>query len=83
MTGCGGRSLGERTFAAKCGGCHTLTGHDTRADGGDLALGTFSVADVEAFAAVMPVRPRLGRRELHAVAVYVTRRRDAAVRARR
>jgi mono/diheme cytochrome c family protein len=72
-SGCGGHgsALGRQIYETKCAACHSLTGHDTQRPGGDLALGTFSVADVEGFAAVMPVRPRLTKSELHAVAVYV------------
>ncbi|HZT90538.1 MAG TPA: cytochrome c [Gaiellaceae bacterium] len=76
LAGCGGGPAvsGRAVFSHSCSGCHTLTGHDTNVDGGDLAVGHFSVAEVESFAAVMPVRPRLTSDELHAVAVYVVSR---------
>ena len=71
LAGCGHGVSGKRVFATRCAGCHTLTGHDTPVDGGDLAGLHMSVANVESFARVMPVRPRLDHAELHAVAVYV------------
>ena len=58
-------------FAHSCGGCHTLTGHDTGADGGDLAIGHLSVADIVSFTEVMPNRPRLSRADALSVAEYV------------
>jgi mono/diheme cytochrome c family protein len=75
LTGCGHAVSGKRVFAADCAGCHTLTGHDTPVDGGDLGGLRLNVAAVESFARVMPVRPRLSPEEAHAVAVYVLERR--------
>ena len=80
--GCGGASQKGTTtgtapvgaaaiFAHSCGGCHTLTGHDTDADGGDLAIGHLSVADIVSFTEVMPTRPRLSRADAVSVAEYV------------
>jgi mono/diheme cytochrome c family protein len=79
--GCGGAGQSPTTgtstvggaalFARACGGCHTLTGHDTAADGGDLALGHLSVADIVSFTEVMPNRPRLSRADTVSVAEYV------------
>ena len=82
--GCGGAGAGQsRTttgtaavgaaaiFAHSCGGCHTLTGHDTGADGGDLAIDHLSVADIVSFTEVMPNRPRLSRADALSVAEYV------------
>jgi len=82
LAGCGGRPLGKRVFETRCADCHTLTGRDAPVDGGDLALGSLSVSDVESFARIMPVRPRLTRAELHAVATYVVDRREALARRR-
>jgi mono/diheme cytochrome c family protein len=72
--GCGGHrtadpSRGRSVFASACAGCHTLTGHDTRARGGDLAIAPLSAAEVASFARVMPVR--LSRADLAAVAAYI------------
>ena len=79
--GCGGAGQSRTTgtaavgaaaiFAHSCGGCHTLTGHDTGADGGDLAIGHLSVADIVSFTEVMPNRPRLSRADAVSVAEYV------------
>jgi mono/diheme cytochrome c family protein len=82
--GCGGAGAGQRRattstavvgaaaiFAHSCGGCHTLTGHDTDADGGDLAIDHLSVADIVSFTDVMPNRPRLSRADAVRVAEYV------------
>jgi mono/diheme cytochrome c family protein len=80
LAGCGGRPLGKRVFASRCAGCHTLTGRDTPVDGGDLALGKLGVADIESFARIMPVRQRMTRAELRAVANYVVDRREALAR---
>jgi mono/diheme cytochrome c family protein len=60
---------GEAVFAASCTPCHTLTGHDTPARGGDLAIARLSVADVASFVRVMPVR--LSPSQVEAVAAYV------------
>ena len=76
LIGCDGRPLGKHVFQSRCSACHTLTGHDTSIDGGDLAIGRMSVAGVESFARIMPVRPRLTSAELHAVAAYVVDRRE-------
>ena len=56
-------------FVRSCSGCHTLTGHDTRARGGDLAMARLSARDVAGFVRVMPVR--LSRRDVDAVSAYV------------
>ena len=78
FVGCGGKPLGDRVFKSRCAGCHTVTGHDTSADGGDLAIGTMSLDDVQSFARIMPVHPRLTRSEIHAVAAYVVEQREKA-----
>lgn len=72
LCGCGGHrhaQPGRAVFAASCAGCHTLTGHDTRVRGGDLAIARLSAADVASFVRVMPVR--LSPRQVAAVAAYV------------
>lgn len=56
-------------FVAACSSCHTLTGHDSRAPGGDLAIGRFTVPDIESFVRIMPVH--VSPANVHAVAVYV------------
>jgi mono/diheme cytochrome c family protein len=80
LAGCGRAPVGRRVFESRCSACHTLTGHDTPVDGGDLAVGTMSVADVERFARIMPVRPHLTQAEIGAVAAYVVNRHDALQR---
>ena len=62
---------GRRVFAASCASCHTLSGHDTQATGGDLGLGHFTEAEVASFARIMPVHPALSGTSLRAVATYV------------
>lgn len=77
-TSCGGRSgasqraqlaEGRALFTQSCSGCHTLTGHDTRATGGDLAIADLDVAEILSFIHVMPVH--LTTREAQVVAGYV------------
>jgi mono/diheme cytochrome c family protein len=66
----GGPSVsGRAVFSRACANCHTLTGHDTNVDGGDLAVGRLSVREVESFTRIMPVH--LSRDELRAVSRYV------------
>ncbi|MBV8479100.1 MAG: cytochrome c [Actinobacteria bacterium] len=60
---------GKAVFASSCSGCHTLTGHDTEARGGDLAIAKLSAADIESFVRVMPVHLRPAQEA--AVAAYV------------
>jgi mono/diheme cytochrome c family protein len=77
LCGCGGRNdqqaavlrHGKTLFASACTRCHTLTGHDTNAPGGDLALSDLSAQDIASFARIMPVR--LSRAGIDAVAAYV------------
>lgn len=76
LTGCGaGRhtARGRVLFEHDCARCHTLTGHDTNAPGGDLREGHLDAAAVASFARVMPVKPRLDAADLRAVAAYVVR----------
>lgn len=56
-------------FAAACASCHTLTGRDTRARGGNLAIAELSPRDIASFVRVMPVR--LSPADVDAVAAYV------------
>jgi mono/diheme cytochrome c family protein len=77
LAGCGGASQtsrGHAIFESECSSCHTLTGHDTSADGGDLAIAHMPVADLASFARVMPVTPRLSKSDALAVARYVRMR---------
>jgi mono/diheme cytochrome c family protein len=60
---------GRTVFVAACAGCHTLTGRDSRAPGGDLAVANLSARDIESFVRVMPVH--LSVAEADAVAAYV------------
>jgi len=83
LCGCGGHAhangtnveRGSAVFAGACASCHTLTGHDTRAPGGDLAIAKLSASAIATFIRVMPVH--LTRTDAHAVAEYVH---DAAAR---
>lgn len=70
---------GRSIFATACAGCHTLTGHDSRAPGGDLAMAMLSARDIAGFVRVMPVH--LSRADVDAVAAYV--RASAVARAGR
>ena len=61
---------GRRLFAGACAACHTLTGHDTHADGGDLGLLQMTQAQMLSFARIMPNPPTSANR-LRAIADYV------------
>jgi mono/diheme cytochrome c family protein len=78
FSGCEGQSpssqgaqlrRGEAVFTRSCAECHTLTGRDSSAAGGDLAIARLGVRDLASFARVMPVR--LSRAEVNAVAAYI------------
>jgi mono/diheme cytochrome c family protein len=71
--GCGGQhaSDGRAIYDRSCSGCHSLTGHERGADGGDLATLHLGVRDLASFARVMPVTPPLTREQALAVARYV------------
>ena len=74
LAGCGGTSQSSRghgIFEHDCSACHTLTGHDTSADGGDLAIAHLRVADIASFARVMPLEQPLSHTDALAVARYV------------
>ena len=78
-SGCGDRHSttsatvrgGHEIFTRSCAACHTLTGHESGAPGGDLAGTNLSVHDLASFARVMPVRPPLTPAQVDAVARYV------------
>ena len=70
LSGCGAsHPNGSAVFSSACSRCHTLTGHDTGAPGGDLAVRRMRRSDLESFARVMPVS--LTPAQLRAVAGYV------------
>jgi len=56
-------------YAAACAGCHTLTGRDSRAPGGNLALARLSASDIASFVRVMPVQ--VSAAQVEEVAAYV------------
>jgi mono/diheme cytochrome c family protein len=77
LAGCSGAqptSRGRVVFERSCAGCHTLTGHDTSARGGDLRVGRLDAADVASFARVMPLRTPLSAADARAVGRYVASR---------
>jgi mono/diheme cytochrome c family protein len=74
--GCGSahdttRADGRRIFASQCAGCHTLTGHEQGAVGGDLVLAHLQEKDVTSFARVMPTKQPLTPAAAQAVARYI------------
>jgi mono/diheme cytochrome c family protein len=70
--GCGGSHLsGRAVYVQRCAQCHTLTGHDTGASGGDLVHPKLDLKTLESFTAAMPVRPKLSRGDVEAVSRYV------------
>jgi mono/diheme cytochrome c family protein len=64
-------TAGARIFESSCANCHTLSGHDTSATGGDLALLPASQAEIASFARIMPVEPPLTPTRVKAVAAYI------------
>ena len=64
-------SPGRAVFAQFCAQCHTVTGHDTNASGGDLRIARLSVASAASFTRMMPIHPRLDRQQTQAVARFV------------
>jgi hypothetical protein len=58
-------------YDRSCTGCHTLSGRERGAQGGDLALTGLDAADLASFARTMPVRPPLDAADANAVAEYV------------
>ena len=78
--GCGHTESGSRAAALQrgsaiytrsCAGCHTLSGREGRAVGGDLVRAHLSVADLVSFALVMPARRPLSHADAVAVAQFV------------
>ena len=74
--GCGGAhdttsAQGRRIFASQCAGCHTLTGREHGAVGGDLVLAHLQEKDLASFARVMPTKRPLSPAEAQAVATYI------------
>jgi mono/diheme cytochrome c family protein len=73
LAGCGGRpaqlSRGHAIFEHSCSACHTLTGRDSSAPGGDLAQAPLSTKEIVSFVRVMPVR--LDAADVETVARYV------------
>ena len=65
---------GHGIFVRECSACHTLTGHETTVDGGDLAVMRMSVADLASFARVMPLQKPLSEADALAVARYIRAR---------
>jgi len=61
---------GRRLFAGACGACHTLTGHDTHANGGDLGLLQMTQAQMLSFARIMPI-PKMSSDKLRNIVRYV------------
>lgn len=76
-------AAGARIFKTSCATCHTLTRHDTNIEGGDLGLLPGTVAEVESFARIMPVRPPLTSTDAKTVAVYIVGVERRTVRQRR
>jgi mono/diheme cytochrome c family protein len=62
---------GGAIFRSSCSGCHTLSGHDDRAVGGDLVQAHLSAAAIVSFALVMPARRPLSHADALAVARYI------------
>ena len=78
LAGCGGGAggsariaQGRQIFASQCSGCHTLTGREHGASGGDLVLAHLQEKDLASFARVMPTKRPLSTEEARAVASYV------------
>jgi mono/diheme cytochrome c family protein len=64
---------GREVFASQCSGCHTLTGREHGASGGDLVLAHLQEKDLASFARVMPTKRPLSAEDARAVAAYVVR----------
>jgi hypothetical protein len=60
-----------RIFESSCASCNTLSGHDTSATDGGLALLQASQAETASFARIMPVKPPLTPARVKAVAAYI------------
>ena len=65
-------SAGRALFARSCGGCHSLTGHDTAShQGGDLLGVRLPRAVALQYASEMPVRHRLSAAQLSTIVDYI------------
>jgi mono/diheme cytochrome c family protein len=64
-------ATGGRIYTRSCSTCHSLTGHNTHAAGGDLVNANLTIADLASFARTMPVRPPLTTADADAVARYI------------
>ena len=78
LAGCGSSSdeparlaQGHEIYASQCSGCHTLTGREHGASGGDLVLAHLHEKDLVSFARVMPTKRPLSAEDARAVASYV------------
>ena len=74
------QARGRRIFAEQCAGCHTVTGHEQGAVGGDLVLAHLGEKDLASFARVMPTKRPLTPAETRAVAAYINSVRPRAGR---
>ena len=72
--GCGHGADGAKVFREECSGCHSLTGREHGAMGGDLAIPTLAAADIASFALQMPTPRALSHKKARAVAEYVHRK---------
>ena len=65
-------SAGRALFATSCGGCHSLTGHDTAShQGGDLLGVRLRRPVALQFAREMPARRRLTAAQLSTIVDYI------------
>ncbi len=79
VAGCDGRhataptqlQLGRRIYDRSCAACHTLSGHEHGAAGGDLAVADLTVDDIASFARIMPLTRPLTPTDVTAVARYI------------
>lgn len=86
LTGCGGvrppadeLQEGAQLFRASCSACHTLASNPHPSPvGGSLRPYRMTIAQVESFTRVMPLRRPLDDRQLRILARYVTRVQRAA-----
>ena len=63
---------GAALFAQACAACHRVDGRrDPSRQGGDLSGFHMTLAEIESFTRVMPVRPPLSARDLHVVSTFV------------
>lgn len=83
LAGCGGTNVaprserlvrGQKLFASQCSGCHTVSGREHGAVGGDLVLTHLDRQDLASFARVMPTTRRLSPLDAAAVASYIASR---------